>query len=259
MGDNEEVRIQTTEAGEGAIPMKSDRPEWLPEKFESAEELAKSYGELEKKLGDTNTEETPAEENEVSPVAPVAGTDWAEGEWAGEKTTAAADWDEEQGGKMTLLRLGTGNYTCIATGFSSLRLGKPLEPIPGPLCADENAWAFFKAVMNEKNPMKPAKPYPTTPGMAWMLAGMGVNGGMVDVGSDEKIEILESGSGSKMTKITPHVMILPLPIAKSGNLSTKYDPAHPLTSWIMAANSPIEHLMIHVSDEDAEAIKKGNN
>ena len=92
-----------------------------------------------------------------------------------------------------------------------------------------------------------------------MLAGMGVNEGMVDVGSDEKIEILESGSGSKMTKITPHVMILPLPIAKSGNLSTKYDPAHPLTSWITAANSPIEHLMIHVSDEDAAAIMKGDN
>ena len=52
-------------------------------------------------------------------------------------------WDESQGGEMTLLRLGTGNYTCLASGFGSLRLGKPLEPIPGPLCADENAWAFF--------------------------------------------------------------------------------------------------------------------
>ena len=62
MGDNEEVKIQTTESGEGAIPMKSDRPDWLPEKFESAEELAKSYGELEKKLGDTKTEDTPADE-----------------------------------------------------------------------------------------------------------------------------------------------------------------------------------------------------
>jgi len=62
MGTNEEVKIQTTETGEGGIPMKSDKPEWLPEKFESAEELAKSYNELEKKLGETKTEETPAEE-----------------------------------------------------------------------------------------------------------------------------------------------------------------------------------------------------
>lgn len=29
----------------------SDRPEWLPEKFKSPEDMAKAYGELEKKLG----------------------------------------------------------------------------------------------------------------------------------------------------------------------------------------------------------------
>ena len=62
-----------------------------------------------------------------------------------------------------------------------------------------------------------------------------------------------------MTKITPHIMILPLPIAKSGSLSTKYNPAHPLASWIMAADTPLEHLMLHVSDEDAAAIMQGNN
>ncbi len=28
-----------------------ERPEWLPEKFESAEALAKAYGELESKMG----------------------------------------------------------------------------------------------------------------------------------------------------------------------------------------------------------------
>lgn len=30
----------------------SERPEWLPEKFKSAEDLAKAYGELEKKMSD---------------------------------------------------------------------------------------------------------------------------------------------------------------------------------------------------------------
>jgi hypothetical protein len=37
-----------------------DRPEWLPEKFKSPEDMAKAYSELEKKLGsrsNTNTEE----------------------------------------------------------------------------------------------------------------------------------------------------------------------------------------------------------
>ena len=34
-----------------ATPGVGDRPEWLPEKFKSAQAMAKSYGELEKKLG----------------------------------------------------------------------------------------------------------------------------------------------------------------------------------------------------------------
>ena len=37
------------------------KPEGLPEKFNSVEDLAKSYSELEKKLGD-NKEEAPKEE-----------------------------------------------------------------------------------------------------------------------------------------------------------------------------------------------------
>jgi hypothetical protein len=45
----------------------ADRPEWLPEKFESAEDMAKAYSELEKKMGageeETQQEET-TEENE---------------------------------------------------------------------------------------------------------------------------------------------------------------------------------------------------
>jgi len=38
-----------------------DRPEWLPEKFKSAEDMAKSYTELEKKFSSGNKEEAPAE------------------------------------------------------------------------------------------------------------------------------------------------------------------------------------------------------
>jgi hypothetical protein len=39
---------------------------------------------------------------------------------------------------------------------------------------DQNAWAFLKAVWSEKDPLKPEKPYPTAPGLVWMLAGMSV-------------------------------------------------------------------------------------
>ena len=42
----------------------SERPEWLPEKFSSPEDLAKSYSELEKKLS------APADEAEAETEAP---------------------------------------------------------------------------------------------------------------------------------------------------------------------------------------------
>lgn len=44
---------------------KGDRPAWLPEKFATAEDFAKSYGELEAKLG------APKTETVVPPVTPV--------------------------------------------------------------------------------------------------------------------------------------------------------------------------------------------
>ena len=43
----------------------SARPEWLPEKFQSPEDLAKSYAELEKKLSGSNEEPEAVEEAEA--------------------------------------------------------------------------------------------------------------------------------------------------------------------------------------------------
>ena len=52
---------------------KSDRPSWLPEKFSNAEELAKSYSELEKKVSQEKTEEgTPETTENAKQVAEQA-------------------------------------------------------------------------------------------------------------------------------------------------------------------------------------------
>ena len=48
----------TTQSSEQPV-----RPNWLPEKFKSAEELAKAYGELEKKMSAPQQEEQPSETN----------------------------------------------------------------------------------------------------------------------------------------------------------------------------------------------------
>ena len=96
----------------------SNRPEWLPEKFKSAEELVASYQELEKKLGqpqqeaeETITEEQretiQEQENEVAQVMDKAGLDFnvfqKEYEENGELTNEAYDALSKAGFPKTLV------------------------------------------------------------------------------------------------------------------------------------------------------------
>jgi len=54
----ESITITEAETGPDApLDNSSERPEWLPEKFNSAEDMAKSYSELEKKLSGGSTED----------------------------------------------------------------------------------------------------------------------------------------------------------------------------------------------------------
>lgn len=60
---------QAPSSQEEAPVADADRPEWLPEKFKSAEDMAKAYSELEKKLGSkpqeqSSTNEEAADEGE---------------------------------------------------------------------------------------------------------------------------------------------------------------------------------------------------
>lgn len=153
-------------------------------------------------------------------------------------------------GEMLLLRHGTGAYACVASGMTSTRVGKPPLPYPDPMCLDQNAWNFFQAVWREKNPLKPSRPYPTAPGMVWMLAGMGLSKGMVKIGSSREAEVTVTKSGKKITRLSPHVMIMPLPMDESiSGMPTTYDPDNPEASWVMMRGTAIEHLMIHLSDK----------
>lgn len=51
----------------------SDRPEWLPEKFNSAEDMARAYAELEQRMGSNNHE---AEEGDARESLENAGVDY---------------------------------------------------------------------------------------------------------------------------------------------------------------------------------------
>lgn len=66
-----EEQAKTQEANTQATPeaetteVKTERPGWLPEKFANAEELAKAYGELEKRMSSKPAEEKPVEDNDL--------------------------------------------------------------------------------------------------------------------------------------------------------------------------------------------------
>ena len=54
-----EIEPEERQQPEAELPQdQSDRPEWLPEKFKSAEDMAQAYAELEKKLGQAPKEDT---------------------------------------------------------------------------------------------------------------------------------------------------------------------------------------------------------
>lgn len=48
---SEQEGLQQVEPGQVEEPQAPDRPQWLPEKFKSPEDMARAYSELEKKLG----------------------------------------------------------------------------------------------------------------------------------------------------------------------------------------------------------------
>lgn len=74
MADSVVIRSEATTADapvdNGTIDTQAqDRPQWLPEKFKSPEEMAKAYESLEQKLGSTNnSNETEDQDQQENPV-----------------------------------------------------------------------------------------------------------------------------------------------------------------------------------------------
>ncbi len=66
----ETIQMEGNITGSEAPPEEvvQERPEWLPEKFKSPEDMAKAYGELEKQFTKSRQEETPVEETESTPT-----------------------------------------------------------------------------------------------------------------------------------------------------------------------------------------------
>jgi len=130
-------------------------------------------------------------------------------------------------------------------------------PYPDPFCADQNAWGYLQRVWNEPDPLHPAKLLPRAPGLVWMLAGMNVVAGRVSYSRADTVAVRVGKTGTGSITMTPHVMILPLPLdASVANLPVTYDPDHPLATWIMGGGTPTAHLHTHFAPETHEALKQ---
>ena len=74
-------RVTISEPNTDAQNLENQRPDWLPEKFKSAEELSKAYSELEKQFSNNKSEAEPVKEEvkkdglEIPKDAPSTGFD----------------------------------------------------------------------------------------------------------------------------------------------------------------------------------------
>lgn len=105
MSDHASVTIQNTapaqptleelaakmDAENPVAEVTEERPSWLPEKFKTVEDFAKSYSELEKKLGQGGAKETPAQPE--TPATPETKTEVTAEEKAAREATANAGLD----------------------------------------------------------------------------------------------------------------------------------------------------------------------
>ena len=71
MAETQSIQVEGNVTGsEAPIPeVAEDRPEWLPEKFKSPEELSKAYGELEKQFTQSRQEANQSDTSEPEPEA----------------------------------------------------------------------------------------------------------------------------------------------------------------------------------------------
>jgi len=97
--DTENPTIEEqAESTQETVEEVSERPEWLPEKFSSAEDMAKAYGELETKLSGDSAEEEATEEPDTDPTTGMSSEDMQRysTEWGDNGTLSDETYSELQ-------------------------------------------------------------------------------------------------------------------------------------------------------------------
>lgn len=110
---SQEETIANTEATTEEVKADGERPEWLPEKFANAEDLAKAYSELEKKFSSNETEE-PEVQQEVQEAEKTLEPFYAEYAEAGQLSEKSYDDLAKMGFDKNLVDGYIAGQTAIA-------------------------------------------------------------------------------------------------------------------------------------------------
>jgi hypothetical protein len=124
-----------------------------------------------------------------------------------------------QDGKPKSLQTGTNGFTCL------------INPDGTPLCADENALAWQKAVGSKSDP-------PNKVGFIYMLAG--------DTGTSNH-DPYQRASHQHWVQTGPHVMIVGPTVREMGGYPRNADVPDPTQPYVMFPGTPYEHLMLPVA------------
>ncbi|MGC1380327.1 MAG: hypothetical protein WA814_04815 [Candidatus Baltobacteraceae bacterium] len=124
----------------------------------------------------------------------------------------------QAGGTMRVLQTGTNGFTCLL-----------LDPTT-PMCADQNAVAWMRALMTHATP-------PDGVGFVYMLAGD-------DGASNTDPYATAQSSTNHWVKTGPHVMIVGASVKTMGYpMTVDPDPSKPYVMW---PATPYAHIMIPV-------------
>ena len=124
-------------------------------------------------------------------------------------------------GTNKTLQSGSNGFTCMVGGDGT------------PLCADENALAWMKAVGAKTEP-------PNKVGFIYMLAG--------DTGTNNEAAGQRS-SHQHWVQTGPHVMIVGPMVKDMPGYSRAVDAADPTQPYAMFPGTPYEHLMLPVTEK----------
>jgi hypothetical protein len=119
-------------------------------------------------------------------------------------------------GKPRELQAGSNGFTCL------------INPTGTPLCADQNAMAWMKAVRERTEP-------PDKIGFIYMLAG--------DTGTNNR-DPHERDTHQHWVQTGPHVMVVGPRVRDMSGYSRTVDVADPSQPYVMHPGTPYEHLML---------------